>query len=105
MKFPAPLPSIDFHRIQMFSVCISLGLGLGVLETEPRAHTFFSLFILIYFDVQGLFVYLSGDRVSVCSPNDPRTCYVGISMHSYRVLGLWGSALTPNLTFHFETKS
>lgn len=30
---------------------------------------------------------------------------VGIPMHSYGVLGLWPSALTPNLTFYFETGS
>lgn len=63
------------------------------------------LFILIYFDAQGLFVYLSGDSVSLCSPGYPKTCYVGIPMHSYGVLGLWPSALTPNLTFYFETGS
>lgn len=81
-------------------------LGLGVLEIEPRAHTFFfSLFILIYFDVQGLLVYLSGDKVSLYSPGYPRTCYAGIPMHSYRVLELWPSALTPNLTFYFEAES
>lgn len=56
MKFPAPLSSVDFCRIQIFLVCISLSwefwkLNLGLI-------LFFSLFILIDFDVQGLFVCL-----------------------------------------------